>query len=429
MRTDSRPPGSGRNWNRARLAPRMFNDRAPQGALRRITEFRFIYIGIFVYVFLSLATIEGTEALLRTHFTDVTKAAVQLGPDETPVVQLIQDRLARAIGESPWTQIMGVHVNALVLGADGRTPIYLDGRTLPPPPLGSTEDPFSAAMRLLPAIVAVEVSVPLDSLLAGCIWVAFGAILIPILFRQQGRLARREQQDFDSAVEARDDAASRAHSIQSELDKVRSRLDRVEPAERAHTQEIRGLQEERAVLQTRLAELAARESDVRRKATASADLESERAALEDLLDDAVRDLDVKESEISELQDRLRRAAKGTGRGRTRAAEQLTKRIRTLYSNLEVDDRAIQDLVKLGDESLRLRAEESLKKLDADRDSAAVRRKVGGLPNHLNIFELGFAGKGRVYYTRSETGVYRVLAIGGKASQKVDLEYLSRLRPG
>ena len=57
----------------------------------------------------------------------------------------------------------------------------------------------------------------------------------------------------------------------------------------------------------------------------------------------------------------------------------------------------------------------------------MRRKVGGLPNHLAIFELGFAGKGRIYYARGEARPYRVLAVGGKASQKADLEYLSRLR--
>ena len=75
---------------------------------------------------------------------------------------------------------------------------------------------------------------------------------------------------------------------------------------------------------------------------------------------------------------------------------------------------------------KLRAEEVLKRLDDDPDTAAVRRKVGGLPPHLSIFELGFAGKGRIYFMRSERGGYRVLAIGGKATQKQDLEYLSRI---
>ncbi len=101
-------------------------------------------------------------------------------------------------------------------------------------------------------------------------------------------------------------------------------------------------------------------------------------------------------------------------------------MRALYRNLEVDDRALQDMAALGNESLRLRAEESLKRLDDDSDQAAVRRKVGGLPSHLTIFELGFAGKGRIYYTRGQQRAFRVLTVGGKASQKQDLEYLSRL---
>ncbi len=84
------------------------------------------------------------------------------------------------------------------------------------------------------------------------------------------------------------------------------------------------------------------------------------------------------------------------------------------------------MIALGDESLRLKCEESLKRLDADAENVAVRRKVGGLPRHLSIFELSFAGKGRIYYTRRESGGYRVRSIGAKNTQNQDLEYLSRL---
>ena len=137
----------------------------------------------------------------------------------------------------------------------------------------------------------------------------------------------------------------------------------------------------------------------------------------------------KDGAIQQLEDRLKHASRkqaAEGRGRSRGAERLGKRLRTLYKNLEVDERAVSDLAALGDESQRLRAEEGLKRLDDDPETAAIRRKVGGLPPQLSIFELGFAGKGRIYYARSERGGYRILAIGGKASQKQDLEYLSRL---
>ena len=67
------------------------------------------------------------------------------------------------------------------------------------------------------------------------------------------------------------------------------------------------------------------------------------------------------------------------------------------------------------------------KLDENPENAGVRRKVGGLPSHLSIFELGFAGKGRIYYSRGSQRPFRILSVGGKAAQKADLEYLSRLR--
>jgi len=75
--------------------------------------------------------------------------------------------------------------------------------------------------------------------------------------------------------------------------------------------------------------------------------------------------------------------------------------------------------------MKLKAEESLKRL-ADETEVAVRRKLGGLPPKLSIFELGFAGKGRLYYTRGSSKRHRILAVGAKNTQKTDLEYLSRL---
>ena len=76
--------------------------------------------------------------------------------------------------------------------------------------------------------------------------------------------------------------------------------------------------------------------------------------------------------------------------------------------------------------MKLKAEEAVKRLSDEPETAAVRRKVGGLPPHLSIFELGFAGKGRIYYTRGRQRRHRILAVGAKNTQKTDLEYLSRL---
>ena len=76
--------------------------------------------------------------------------------------------------------------------------------------------------------------------------------------------------------------------------------------------------------------------------------------------------------------------------------------------------------------MKLKAEEKLKRLCDEAENVAVRRKVGGLPDHLSIFELGFAGKGRIYYTKGKQRRFRILSVGAKNSQDSDLDYLRRL---
>ena len=100
-------------------------------------------------------------------------------------------------------------------------------------------------------------------------------------------------------------------------------------------------------------------------------------------------------------------------------------MRTLYRHLEIDDRAIQDIVALGDETTGYGRGVPQAPGRRPRDRRHP-RKVGGLPSGLSIFELGFAGKGRIYYSKGRQRAFRILAVGGKASQKQDLDYLSRL---
>jgi len=265
-------------------------------------------------------------------------------------------------------------------------------------------------------------------LLVISILVGYGAVLITGLFFHNRNVARHEEALIRATVAARDDAAERAGAIERELEQVRVRLLEVEPAEKARADEIGELQNERQNLRRKLMELAEREEKLRASAERSIELEEERRALEDLLEEAVEDLGQKDEEIQTLQGQLKRAAKAPPAGRSRSAEQLARRMRTLYKNLEIDDHAINDMVALRDETMRLKAEEGVKRLADDSDNTAIRRKVGGLPPQLSIFELGFAGKGRIYYTRGGQQRFRILAIGAKNTQKTDLEYLSRL-PG
>jgi hypothetical protein len=397
--------------------------------LDRLASFRLVYVSIFVFALLYIASVQLAQALLLGHFQAAVEQAVRVSPANGPVAPQIQRGVAEIVRDSAWVRIGRVHVNAFVLGADQRTPLYVLGHPVPPPNITGLGDPWEEASALLPASATVDVSVPHDSVLATSILVAYGAVLIMVLFSYNRRVARHDAALVDSAVSARDATAQRAASIETELEQVRKRLADVEPAEHAQAEEIRALGREREQLQIKLAELSNREAELRSSTSRFVELEEERHALEELLGEAVEDLSQKEGVIQGLQDRLKREAKSEAPpagGKERGWDQLERRLRTLYKQLEIDDRAISDVLALRDEAMKLKAEEAIKRLAEGSDAAAIRRKVGGLPPHISVFELGFAGKGRVYYTRGRQRTFRVVAVGAKNTQNSDLEYLSRL---
>ena len=397
--------------------------------LDHLASFRVVYGSVFAFALLYIFSVEAAESLLHRHFESAVVRAVNVSPVDGPVQIQIQNRVSELLVNSPWVALGGVRVSVTVLGADGQTPLYLGGtRVVHGPPAPNLEAAVLEAMELLPPITDVFVSVAHGSVLSTSILVLYAALLLQGLYLHNRSLVRLEQEQIAAAVATRDRAAERARSIEAELGQVRERMRALEPADSPGTAEIRQLEAERESLRRQLRQLAEREAELLVGAERTHELEEERQTLEELLDEALEDVGQKENEIHQLQDRLKSAAKASGssKGKSREGDRIAKRLRTLYKGLEVDDRAIADLAALGDESLKLRAEEGLKRLADDPESAAVRRKVGGLPPQLAIYELGFAGKGRVYFTRIEAGRYRILAIGGKATQKQDLEYLSRL---
>jgi hypothetical protein len=402
--------------------------RGGRNALDHFASFYVIYLSVFFFLILYVLSVEVIESALQDSFETSVERAVRVSPIDGPIVPQIQNRVAEILQTSSWTRVGGVRVTATVIGADGQTPLYVGGRVVPPPPAPTLEAAMDEAARLLPAITDVYVSVPHGAVLSTGILMAYAAVLLQGLFFYNRSRVRREQEQLNAATNARQQSMQRAESIEGELRGVRDRLAKLEPAEADHAQEIRSLEREREGLRAKLRELGEREAQLRSTAARSSDLEQEHQALEELLDEALADVSQKDEAIRELQDRLQSTAVKSrpGKSRARESERLARRLRTLYKSLDVDDRAVSDLAALGDESLKLRAEEALKKLADDPEAAAVRRKVGGLPPQLSIYEMGFAGKGRIYYLRSESGRHRVLLVGGKASQTKDLEYLSRL---
>jgi len=397
----------------------------------RGASFRVIYAAIFAFAVLYVFTVEAAQWLLQRHFETVVAEAVSVDATRAPttgVANEIRRNLRETVARSAWVRIGRVRVLAFVYGADGVL-IHPAPAVLP-----GVLDPGAVtreASRILPASYEVSVSVPHNSLLAVGILMSYAATLLWALYLYTRALGRQEEQRLLAAEAAHQAAAARVEQIERELDRARRKAGELDPAETPHAEEIRQLRAQRRALQDKLAGLARREEELSAKAARSLELNEELHTLEDLLDESLRDVDEKNSEIERLQRRVRKAeksapsaAKGARTGRE--TEHLGRRLRTLYKNLEVDERALADLVALRDRTMQLKAEEALKRLSDEAENAAVRRKVGGLPPGLPCFEMGFAGKGRLYYTHGRARRFRLLCVGAKNTQKPDLEYLSKV---
>jgi archaellum component FlaC len=334
------------------------------------------------------------------------------------------------VRESRWVRWGGLRVTTLVLAQDGVTWLYVDGLAERGARDGvGPTDLLTEWIDLLPARAEITTTLPHNAPLSNGILLFYASILLQVLYLSNRRSMRREAERLNAALEMRNVAARRTAEIEAELAKTRRRLIEIEPLEREQSEEVESLQREREDLHRKLEELASREEVLRNQAASAMDLTQEVRALEDLLDEATIDLDTKNDEIGRLEATLKKASKSSGRAQSskvKAAENLARRYRTLYKTVEVDDRAITDILALGDETLRLKAEECVKRLADDADNVAVRRKVGGLPDHVQVFELGFAGKGRIYYARGKARRFRVLCVGAKNTQSADLEYLGRM---
>lgn len=410
-------------------------DAAPPDLSGQNTGYRFgaftvFSIGLLALLIAYFMSVRFLEAALDREIQERVDQAIVVTNFDRPLILQMKERIDSAVRDSQWVRLGGLRVTTLVLAQDGVTWLYVDGRgrTISPEGLAPT-DMLAEWMDYLPATAEVTVTLPHSALLSNGILVTFTVILLQFVYLANRRQSGQESQRLNEALEIRDRAARRTEEIESELAETRSRLSEIEPIEREHSEAIDALHSERELLQQKLSNLAAREESLRGRAERAVDLAQEVRALEDLLEEATGDLDSKDAEIGRLEQSLKKASRSSDKAanaRTKAAELIARRFRTLYKTIEIDDRAIDDITSLGDESLRLKAEESVKRLAEEADNVSVRRKVGGLPSHVQVYELGFAGKGRIYYTRGRSKRFRILLVGAKNTQPTDLEYLSRL---
>jgi hypothetical protein len=397
------------------------------GARERFGAFYAFYIGLFILLFAYVTTVRIAEALLDLEFQSRVDRAIVVTSFNRSVSQQMKERIDAELHDSWWIRWGGLDVQTLVLAQDATTWLYVDGHgTIVPPGALAPADLLGEWMDYLPATASVDATLPHNALFANLVLIGYSTILLFYVYVTNRRLTGRESERLDEVLDSRNDAALHAAEIEDELAATRSRLSEIEPVEREQGEEIEALQRERHRLESQLGSLAQREEALRGRADQALDLAQEVRALEDLLEEVSGDLESKDGEIDRLEQNLAKASRSSGKTRSKQSERLARRFRTLYKTIEIEDRAIDDLAGLGDEALRLKAEESIKRLAEEADNVAVRRKVGGLPDGIQVFELGFAGKGRIYYAKGKSRRFRILLVGAKNTQNTDLDFLRRL---
>src|SRR4030095_3945756 len=193
------------------------------------------------------------------------------------------------------------------------------------------------------------------SLVANAVLVFYAGLLIQTLFLYDRRRQSLEDAPLDEALAAREVTAARAAQIEAELARLTREVD--DRIEAEVSEEMASLRTERRRVPEKLAALARREAELRAQATGLQEaLHTERAGLEEMLDEALTDLSRKDEELRGLQERRKGAekSKAVAAPRARDVDLLAQRLRALYKNIEFDDHAIHDLIALRDESMKLR---------------------------------------------------------------------------
>jgi len=103
----------------------------------------------------------------------------------------------------------------------------------------------------------------------------------------------------------------------------------------------------------------------------------------------------------------------------------TKRLKTLYKNLEISSRAIDGFVDL-ETNLQLQSEELIHTINEDGSKVPVKRKVYTRKGAIPVFECEFGRSGRIYWSTGPGSKRQVLVIGTKNTQNKDLAYIDKL---
>ena len=126
--------------------------------------------------------------------------------------------------------------------------------------------------------------------------------------------------------------------------------------------------------------------------------------------------------LSEELERIEAQQKTTPKKQRKQIDSTMKRFKTLYKNLEIQERAVEGFLDLESE-LQLRAEELIHNMNEDNTRLTVKRKVFSKKGSMPTFECEFGYRGRIYFRPGPGAKTLVLVVGTKNTQARDLAYL------
>jgi hypothetical protein len=324
-----------------------------------------------------------------------------------PIEGLIQENVRRFLDDQ----------TVIALGVEPEVTVMTrQGTLLYPPPLEFqgdllVTDPVQRAARNLERMEEGLV-VNLSLRLGYVSWLSL-LILLPYLAASLWALHRHYRLSLQRARAAAEEDAKR--------------IDVLSAQEAAHQKKLADLGRERDELMAGFDRIKRSLEREKAKALKNEDLMIEEiVGLEEKLRKNLAHQEEQKEEIAGLKEQIHQFEQSKGRGgASRKDAMLGKRLRALYKNITVHDRAVDGFAALS-EDLRIKSEEVIHQLNDDPSLVTIKRKVFGKKGRQTVLEVVFGYKGRLYFRKAADGRIEVLTIGTKNTQQKDLEFLNNL---
>ena len=206
-------------------------------------------------------------------------------------------------------------------------------------------------------------------------------------------------------------------------------IERLAELEQSHKLRAQSLADERESLLAEYSQIQESLEVTKQKAEKDEeDLFEEIESLEEKLRENLARQNAQYDEINQLKEKiedLEKNRQAQNQQKEKITDRLGRRVKVLYKNIEITDRALSGLADM-DDDMGLKAEELMHQLNDDPSLVHIKRKVFSKKGKATVFEVIFAYRGRLYFRKTSQNRVEVLAIGTKKSQNKDLAYLDTL---